>query len=172
MRLEVDQQAAAVEGAVVAIDADIRRQAGHRRVLEDEGGQFLLALAHGAEGNRLRCFGDALDHPGVLLRKEALGHHQVQHHRQAQGGDGHQQGQRLVLEHPLQLAPVGGDHPVDPRAAGPVEAALLGLARLTLEQARAHHRRQGQRHHQGNQDGHGQGNGKFAEQAPYHVGHE
>jgi len=170
--LEVDQQASAVEGRVIAIHTDVGRQAFHRRIRQDDFGQRLLALTHGRKGNRLRRLGNTLDHPRVLHREKALGHHQVQHHGKTQRGDGHQQGQRLVLEHPLQLAPVGFDHPVDPGAAGLVEAALFCLFRLTLEQPRAHHRREGQGHYQGNQDRHRQGDGKFAEQASHHIGHE
>ncbi|MNQ80753.1 hypothetical protein D3C85_957460 [compost metagenome] len=83
VRLEIDQQAAAVERGVVAVHADIGRQALHRRILQDDPGQFLLTLTHGGEGDRLRRFGNPLDHPGVLHREEALGHHQVQDHRQA-----------------------------------------------------------------------------------------
>ena len=170
--LEVDEQAAAVEGGVIAIHANVGRQALDRRVGENDLRQFLLALAHGRKGNRLRRLGNTLDHPCVLHREKTLGHHQVQHHRKPQGGDRHQQRQRLVLEHPLQLAAVGFDQPINPGAAGFVEAALLFFLGFALEQARAHHGREGQGHYQGNQDRHCQGDGELTEQPPDHVGHE
>ncbi|MNM40301.1 hypothetical protein D3C81_511020 [compost metagenome] len=172
MGLEVDQQAAAVERGVVAIDTDVGRQALHCRVLQDHLAQGLLAFAHGGERGGLRRFGNALDHPGVLHREEALGHHHVQEYGERQAGHGHQQRQRLALEYPLQGAAVVPDQPVDPGATGAVEPALFLFLGLALEQARAHHRRQGQRHHQGNQDRHRQGNGELAEQPADHVGHE
>ncbi len=84
VRLEVDQQAAGVEGRVAAVDADVGGQAGHRRVLQHHLGKGALALGHGLEGDRLRRFGDALDHPGVLHREEAPGHGQVEQRGQRQ----------------------------------------------------------------------------------------
>ena len=72
-RLEVDLDAAAVERGVGAVDADERREALDRRVLQDHLRQLLLPLGHGVEGDRLRRFGDAQDHAGVLHREEALG---------------------------------------------------------------------------------------------------
>ncbi|MNK83010.1 hypothetical protein D3C87_1028030 [compost metagenome] len=172
MGLEVDQQAAAVERGVIAVDTDVGRQALHRRILQNDFRQFLLTLAHRGEGDRLRRFGDALNHPGVLHREEAFRHDHVKEYGQPQRSDGHQQGQRLVFEHPAQHPPVLGNHPVNHRATGPIETALLVFFRFAFEQTRAHHRRQGQRDHQRNQDRHGQGDGKLAEQPPDHVGHE
>ncbi len=171
MGLQVDQQAPAVERRVVAVHADRRRQAGHRRITQDHIGQALLALAHGSEGHRLRRLGDALDHAGVLHREEALGHRQVEQHGQAQGRHGHQQGQRLMPQDPGQAHPVALDHGIDEAARQVVEAPFL-LGPFHLEQACAHHRRQGQRHHQGNQDRHREGDGELAEQAADDIGHE
>ena len=168
---QVDQQTAAVERRIVAIHANRRGQAGHRRITQDDIRQALLTLAHGGKGDRLRRLGNTLDHAGVLHREEALGHRHIQQHGQAQGRHGHQQGQRLMPEHPLQPDAIAFDHGVDGATGGAIEAPFL-LGFLGLEQARAHHRREGQRHHQGNQDGHGQGNGELAEQPADHIGHE
>jgi hypothetical protein len=44
VRLQVDQEAAAVERRVGAVDADERAQALDVRILEDRGGERLLAL--------------------------------------------------------------------------------------------------------------------------------
>ena len=73
-RLQVDLNASAVERRVGAVDADEGRQALHRR----DPSRITLAsacwrLRHGREGNRLRRFGDAQNHAGVLHREEALG---------------------------------------------------------------------------------------------------
>ena len=172
MGLEIDQHAPAVEGGVIAVHTDVRRQALNIRVLQDDLAQFLLTLAHGAERNRLRRLGNPLNHARVLNREEPLGHHHVQKHREREGADGHQQCQWLVLEHPLQHAPVLGDHPVNKGTAGPVETALLFGLGLGFEQACAHHRGQGERHHQRDQNRHRQGDRKFTEQPPDHIRHE
>ena len=50
--LEIDQEAAAVEGVVGAVHADEGGQAGDVRILQDLGGQLLLALGHGVEARR------------------------------------------------------------------------------------------------------------------------
>ena len=71
--LEVDQQAAAVERRVGAVDADEGGQAVDVGILEDGGGQRLLPLRHGGVGDALRRLGNALDEAGVLDREEALG---------------------------------------------------------------------------------------------------
>ena len=172
MRLEVDQQASAVECRVITVHSDIGRQARHRRILQDDFRQRLLPLAHGGEGHRLRRFGNALNHSGVLHREKAFRHDHVQEHRQAQGGNGHQQGQRLMLEHPAQLAAVGGNHPINPGPAGAIKTALFLCLGLTLEQPGAHHRREGQGHHEGNQDRHRQGDRELTEQPTDHISHE
>ena len=71
--LQIDLHAPAVERRVGAIDADERRQAFHRRVLQNHARQRLLALRHGGEGNALRRLGNAQNDAGVLHREKALG---------------------------------------------------------------------------------------------------
>ncbi len=161
----------AVEGGIGAVHADEGGEAGHRRVFEDFPGQGLLALRHGGKGDGLRRLGDAQDNAGVLHRKEALGHDDIQQHRQDEGGQGHQQRPRLMLEHPAQGDGVGVDDPIVSPLGGVKEPALL-LLRRVLEQPGAHHRGQGQRHHRRDQDGHSQGDGKLAEQPAHHLAHE
>ncbi len=163
--LEIDQQAAAVERDVVAIHADVGRQAVHRRIGKNHPRQCLLTLAHGAEGDRLRCLADALDHAGVLHREESLGHGEIEHDGKAKRRNRDQKGQRLVAQYPGQPARVTADQALDP--------VRLGLdGRLRLEQLGAHHRRQRQRHHQRDQNRHRQGDGELAEQPADHVLHE
>ncbi len=64
MRLEVDQDAAAVERGVGAVDADEGGEAVDIGVLQDDAGELLLPLRHRGIGDRLRRFGDRLDHAG------------------------------------------------------------------------------------------------------------
>ena len=143
-RLEVDQDAPAVERRVGAVDPDEGGQALYRRVLQDGQRQVLLTLRHGGEGDRLRGFGDAEDHAGVLDREEALGDEDVQQHGHDQCSDRHQQRGRLTRQHPAQGAAIALDQPVDGTAGDAVETALLGLG-PALEQPGAHGRRERQR---------------------------
>ena len=170
-RLQIDEHPAAVEGGIGAVHPDEGGEAGHGRVFEDFPGQGLLALRHGGKGDGLRRLGDAQDDAGVLHRKEALGHHDIQEHRQDQGGHGHQQRPRLVLEHPAQGVGVEVDDLIVDPLGGAKEPGLL-LLRRVLEQPGAHHRGQGQRHHGRDEDGHAQGDGKFPEQPAHHLAHE
>ena len=142
----------------------------HRRVLQDHPGQGLLALRHGGKGDRLRGLGDAQDDAGVLHRKKAFGHDDIQDHRQDQGGDRHQQRSRLVLQHPAQGRAVEFDDPVVDPLGGAKEPPLLLLG--MFEQPGAHHRGQGQGHHGRNENRHAQGDGKLAEQPAHHLAHE
>ena len=77
-RLEIDLNAAAVEGRVGAIDADERRQAFDRRILENDLGERLLQLRHGIETDRLRRFGHAQNHAGILHGEKSLGDDHVE----------------------------------------------------------------------------------------------
>ncbi len=60
-RLQVDQEAAAVQSDIVAVDADERGQAQNIRILEYGGRQRLLPLGHGGVGDRLGRLRDALE---------------------------------------------------------------------------------------------------------------
>jgi hypothetical protein len=163
-RLEADQHAPAVERGVAAIHADEGRQAGHRRVLQHHVGHRLLALGHRGERDRLPGLGDALDRPGVLHREEALGHQHIQQHRERQRAGGHQR-EPLARQHPFEHHPVAGDHPVEEGAAGLVEAALLGLGHVA-QQARAHHRGEGEGHEGRDQDRHRHGDRELRNSRP------
>ena len=73
-RLQVDQNAAAVQRRVGAVDADERRQAVHRRILQNHLRQRLLQLAtFRSKETDLRRFRNALNHAGILNREESLG---------------------------------------------------------------------------------------------------
>ena len=55
-RLEINLNAAAVQRSVCSVNADERRQAFDRRVLENDVRKSLLALRHSSERNILRAF--------------------------------------------------------------------------------------------------------------------
>ncbi|MNV65180.1 hypothetical protein D3C71_1578620 [compost metagenome] len=143
LRFQRNLHAPGAKRGVAAIDADERRHGLHVRVFQHEARRGLLAFGHGRKRDGLRALRNGLDQAGVLLREEALGHHQVQHHRECEGAQRHEQGQRLMPQHHLQHAVVAGDDAVDEVAGGGMKAAVL-LFRFRAQQARAHHRRQGQ----------------------------
>ena len=88
----VDLDTTAVERGVGAVDADERRQAFHRVILQDYVSQLLLPFGHGREADALRRLGNAQDHPRVLHGKEPLRHDHIQVHGGYQRGHGHGQG--------------------------------------------------------------------------------
>jgi hypothetical protein len=53
-RLEVDLDSPRVQNRVRSVDADERREAVDRRILQDDVGKFLLSLGHRFERNALR----------------------------------------------------------------------------------------------------------------------
>ncbi len=152
VRLEIDQQAAAVERRIRAVDADERRQAFDIGILEDDLCQFALTFGHGRVGDRLRRFRNALDEAGVLHRKEAFRNEDIERHGQDQRGDRDPQRQSLPVENPTKQAAVGLDQLVEPLTAAALKSALVHV-RDRPQELRTSHRHQGQRHHGRYQDG-------------------
>jgi hypothetical protein len=113
VRLEVDEQPAAVDGGVDAVDADDRRQAGHRRVAQDHACDRLLALGHRAERRRLRSFRDHLDRAGVLRGEETLRDAPGQQASERHGAQRDGQRGALVAQHPFQRVAVALQHGVE-----------------------------------------------------------
>ncbi len=126
-RLEVDLDATRIQRRVGAVDADERRQACDRRVLEDRAGQRLLPRRHRREGDVLRRFGNAHNDSRVLDREESLGRDDVEIDCPDERGDGDEQGQRLVPQHDRQCFSIEIDHRLEGPLRSPVEPALLGL---------------------------------------------
>ena len=170
-RLQVDQKAAVVQRRVGAVDADERGQAGDVGILQNGVGKRLLPLGHRRERNRWRGHRNPLDQAGVLNREKTLWDHDVEKHRQHQGGGRDQQGQRLMVEHPVQQPAIFGDQPVEPFLALARDKRHLG-GPLMAQDPGAHHRHQGQRHHRRDDDRHRQGDRELAEQPADDVGHE
>ena len=170
-RLEIDQDAPAVQRGVDAVHADERGKALHRRVFEDDIGKRLLPAGHGRERNRLGRLGDGLNDARVLHREEPLRHDNVQHDGEEQRRRGHDQDGRLVLQDHLKRPAVKPDDGLEKALRFPVEPSLGRLVPRPQQQG-AHHRRERQRDHGGNQDGHAEGDREFAEQPPDDVAHE
>src|SRR5208282_6517689 len=72
MGLELNEDAAVIEGVEATAGTDRRSYCGNRRILHYGIEQRLLAFLHGLEGNILRRLGLADDQPGILLGKETL----------------------------------------------------------------------------------------------------
>ena len=143
----------------------------HRRVRLDHVVDGLLPRLHRGEGGVLGGVGGGHHRARVLLGEEALGDDDQEVDVERQRGEGDEEGEDLVAEHPAQTAGVGGDHPLEEALGEVVEAPVLLLA-LGLEQAGAHHRRQGQGDDGRDGDGDAQGDGELAEEAPDDAPHE
>ena len=89
-RLEVDGDAAAVQGGVGAIGANEGGDALHRRVLEDHLDQILLRFGHGGKGDGGWGLRNTLDYASVLYGKESFGNDDVEVNRQHQCAECHE----------------------------------------------------------------------------------
>ena len=67
-----------------------------RRILQDHVDSGFHAVDHGRVGYVLRRLGDADDHPGVLLREEALGDHDIEIEGEDDGPEHHHEGHEPV----------------------------------------------------------------------------
>src|SRR5579863_4953711 len=169
--LEIDQDAAVVEGGVDSIDSDERGKAFDGGVLKDDAGERLLPLGHGFEGSGRRRFGNALDESGVLNGEEAFGHDDVEPDGQHKGSDGDHECFGLVPEDPLKRPAIEADDAFENAFGSAVEAAPLRFG-LMAEDFRAHHRSESQRDDGGDEDRDGKRDREFAEQAANNIAHE
>ena len=100
---QIDQEAAAVQRVVGAVDADEGRQALDVRIVQDARAPAPAgARAIAANETVGPACGDALHEAGVLHREEALRDHDIEQDRHHQRDDRDEQRQRLVIEHPVQ----------------------------------------------------------------------
>jgi hypothetical protein len=142
--LQVDQEAAAIHGGVGAVHPNEGRETGDVGILQDLGGQLLLAIGHGLEADRRTRLGDGLDEAGVLLGKEALGNTDIHQDGQHQGAHGHQEGQALMLQHPDQQPVIFGHQLVVIALDAALDAAFaLDVFGMAAQQFGAQHRHQG-----------------------------
>ena len=170
-RLEVDVEAAGVDGGVHAASADKGGHAHHVRVAPHEVGDGVLASDHVLEGDGLRGIGDSDDEAGVLGRQEALGYDDVEPEGCDQGDDRHAQGEGLMPQHPQQAVVIAIEHALEHPVGEQIQPPVLRLV-FGLEQPRAHHR--GERQGDDGRDCHSgaQGDGEFLEQPAHDAGHE
>ena len=171
MRLEIDQHTSGIERDVGSVDTDERGQADDIGILEDGGGERLLALGHGRKGDRLRGLGDGLDQSGVLHREKSLGDDEIEGHRDGDGRRRDDERQALAVEHPVQRAAIDALHAAV-RGTGRRFAALRRGRRTRLQELGAHHRHERQRHHGRDDDRHRERDGEFMEKPADHVAHE
>ena len=171
-RLEVHRQAGGAQTGIDAVHAHLKDHAFHGGVLQNDVRQHALPRGHGRKGRILRRFGNALQDPGILRGKEALGHHHVEDDGQHQRAHGHRERQALMGQHPVQLAgiPVQQAGKEAPCRALPAAAGLPVM--IGPQHDGAKHGRERQGNDGGNEDGHGQRHGELAEQPAGHIPHE
>lgn len=150
-----------------AVHAHEKNHALHCRIFQDQRGELALTTRHGRKRGILRSFQNALDHARVLYREKSFGHHDIQQHGERQGARGYAEGQRLMLEDPIQFALIPDEQPIEETAP----LLLLCLA-LGSEHDRAEHGREGQGDHAEIRMVTARVTGEFAEEPPHHVAHE
>ena len=119
----------------------------------------------------MRRFRNALDHPGILNREEALRDEVVEYESDRQRQHGDDQCERLAVQHPIECAAVDRNDRVERSFSVNVEGGALRL-RVMTDQLGAHHRHERQGDDRRNDDGHGERDGEFVEQSADHVAHE
>ncbi len=158
VRFQVDQQPRPLLSVVLTpSSADERRQARDVGVFWQFAGEGLLAVGHRTVGGVLRRLRDALDHPAVLHREEALRHREVQRRGEAQHGQQATEGEALVAQRPVEAAGVAC------RSRGPSSAPAFVAAGAASQQAGAHHRRERERDGERDDDGHREGHRELVE---------
>ncbi len=125
-RLERDEHVAdVVRAAAGSTTADKGRHGADRRIVEHHLRQRLLLHAHGVEADVLRGHGAAAHAPGVLLRKESLGHDHEQVDVERGRAHGDEKHQQLMAQHPTQCAGIFAVQPVEGLLAGAIDAAMF-----------------------------------------------
>ena len=169
--LQVDLDAAAVEGRVGSINPDEGGKAFYGGILEDDGGHLLLEPGHFREGDALVSLGDTLDLTGVLRREESLRHDGKKDACQDKGCDCGDQGQTLMAEYPFESLAIKPDCRLESPLGSLVEFALV-LWLLVAKELRAEHRRQGQGNHCRDEDCDAKRDREFPEEPSGDVAHE
>ena len=145
---QIDQHAPGVQHGVVGrVDADERRQVFNIRVFQNGLGSGLLQLGHAGVGDRLRGLHAGLQLACVLRRKQAFGNDHIQQHSQCQRGQGDQQRQALVSEHPVQAVVVTCHHAAEEPLKCAFAGPFTGTGWFLFQPASRHHGNERQRHH-------------------------
>ena len=135
--------AARVQGGIGSVHANEGGDVIDGGILEKDVDKLLLALGHARKADRFRRLRDAQNHTRVLHRKEAFGDDDKKKDRAHESADGDQQGDEAMPQNDLQGAAIPRDDIVEDFLRPVVEATLLGN-RFVLENARAHHRCEGE----------------------------
>ena len=138
---ELDENIPRVARRAAAADEGDHRL--HRRMGQHDLVDCLSALAHGRERHVLRRLGHASELPGVLLGKQSLGHRPVEKHAKRRGADCDEEHQVVVAEHPSERPPVAAQHAIE-ESLGHPKGEATRLPGVQAQQARGHHRRQGE----------------------------
>ena len=104
--LELDEQASHVLGRHDRLGAGEGDDVLHRRVAQEGRCHLGLPLHHGGVGDILTGLDGNVDEAVVLLGEQSLGNGEVQPAGENGKSGGRRQGQRLVVEHPVQAAVV------------------------------------------------------------------
>ena len=152
--LQRDEQAAVVDRRDGAAGADRHGDGRDRRILADDLAQRLLPAHHLGERHVLRRFRCAGDEARILLREETLGDADEQIAGERQVAKNTQQRRELVPQHDIEPPRIAVEQLVEAALRDLVEAAVLRLL-LAAQEARGHHRRQGQRDERRHADAHG-----------------
>src|SRR5216683_3471020 len=96
-RLELAEHAS---GAAAAAATGKGCDGVHRGVLHDDVGELAHFLGHGGEGKILIALNHPAEPAGVLLREKALGSLDKEIDVEANGAEGEQQNEKLMVENP------------------------------------------------------------------------
>ena len=124
-RPEIDLDAPAVQCGVCAVDADKRREALDRRVLENYISESLLALRHGHKRNILWAFGNAQNDAGILNGEKSFGNVNVEKNGPDESGDGNDESRSAEAKHELQRPAIECDDGIECIFGLAVEPAFL-----------------------------------------------
>ena len=143
-RLERHEHATGVGGAAaLPAAARERHHVADRRIGHHHVDELAHLLAHGRERDVLLGLDAPVQPPRVLLREEALGHHDEQVDVEADRAERDEQDHELVPEDPAERPPIEAVDAVEGGLADAIEPAVADLV-TGLQELRAHHRRRAQ----------------------------
>ena len=170
-RLQHDLEAADVLRRVELADADDRGDAGDICVVRDDCRHLALQTGHFGKRDLRSAFDDRRNGAGVLIRKEALRHDDVEPDRDDDRDQENEQRRRLMAQNEFERAPVTADDRIH-EAAEELADAAAALMSAGAQKPRAHHRRQCQRYDRRDDDGNRQRQRELAEHAADETRHE
>ncbi len=171
MRLQLDEEAGGIFGRVVGRGAGEIQHAGNRRILTNGFGKLVHDPLHVGVGDVLARLRLAEDEAGILLREKALWDLHVEQAGRGHQDQGRDQHAELVPEDEFEAPVIAAERRLKAALGDAVEPARRTLA-VTLQEQRAHHRRQGQGDHRGGDYRHRDRDRELAEQPADDPAHE